>query len=43
MSMLREILGRTPLHEAADEGRKEIAELLISNGADVNAKTKGGG
>ena len=25
------------MHFAADEGHKEIAELLIDNGADVNA------
>ena len=30
----------TALHEAAFEGRKEIVELLISNGGHVNAKTK---
>jgi len=30
----------TALHEAAFGGRKEIVELLISNGAHVNAKTK---
>ena len=30
--------GRTSLHFAADYGYKEIAELLIDNGADVNAK-----
>ena len=28
------------MHEAAFEGRKEIVELLISNAAHVNAKTK---
>lgn len=30
----------TALHEAAFGGRKENVELLISNGAHVNAKTK---
>ncbi|MDP6680000.1 MAG: ankyrin repeat domain-containing protein, partial [Verrucomicrobiota bacterium] len=32
--------GMTPLHHAAMYGHKEIAELLIANGADVNAKNK---
>ncbi len=31
--------GMTPLHNAAAMGSKEIAELLIASGADVNAKT----
>ena len=30
--------GLTPLHSAANHGRKEIAKLLIAAGADVNAK-----
>ena len=30
----------TPLHYAAWEGHKEIAELLIVEGADVNVKDK---
>ena len=29
--------GKTPLHSTAEMGRKEIAELLIAKGADVNA------
>jgi ankyrin repeat protein len=28
---------RTPLHEAAADGRKDVACLLIANGADLNA------
>ena len=34
---VRDELGMTPLHYAADEGHKEIVELLIARGADVNA------
>ena len=34
---------RTALHFAAEEGHKEIAELLIAKGADVNAKDEEGG
>ena len=32
--------GFTPLHGAVGEGHKEIAQLLIAEGADVNVKDK---
>ena len=32
--------GMTPLHLAVQHGQKEITELLIAKGADLNAKTK---
>ena len=32
--------GWNPLHLAAENGHKEIAELLIKKGANVNAKDK---
>jgi len=31
-----------PLHFASDRGTKEVAELLIARGADVNAKSEDG-
>ena len=34
--------GRTPLHAAAVGGSKEVVELLIAKGADVNAKVVSG-
>ena len=37
-----DILGRTPLHQAATKGDLEIIEYLIKYGADVNAKTISG-
>ena len=30
--------GQTPLHIAAENGHRDMAELLLNNGADVNAK-----
>ena len=36
------VLGVTPLHNAALGGHKEIAELLIAKGADRNAKDVNG-
>jgi ankyrin repeat protein len=36
-------LGTTPLHHAAGWGHKDIVELLIAEGADVNAKDDDGG
>jgi len=35
-------LGMTPLHWAADNGNKEVVELLLAKGADVNAKADNG-
>ena len=32
----------TPLHAAASRGLKDIAELVIAKGADVNARAKNG-
>ena len=34
--------GQTPLHRAAAWDRKEVAELLIAKGADLNAKIEAG-
>lgn len=34
--------GRTPLHWAAYEGRRDVAELLLAHHAEVNARTKAG-
>jgi hypothetical protein len=34
--------GFTPMHFAAGQGHKDVAELLIAKGADVNAKSKEG-
>ena len=34
--------GRTPLHYAVDSGQDEIAQMLISAGADINARTLAG-
>lgn len=34
--------GQTPLHIAAFNDRKEVAEFLLANKADVNAKSKNG-
>ena len=33
----------TPLHSAVAGGHKDVVELLIAKGADVNAKLVGGG
>jgi len=35
-------IGITPLHSAANQGHKEIFGLLINNGADVNGLDNGG-
>ena len=38
----KDFIQYTPLHGAAAEGHKEIAELLIANSADLNAQSVGG-
>jgi ankyrin repeat protein len=38
----RDEKGETPLHWAAENNSKNVAELLITNGADVNAEDKYG-
>ena len=37
----KDMKGRTPLHEAAASGHKEIVEVLVTKGADVNANIGG--
>jgi ankyrin repeat protein len=34
--------GKTPLHEAAQNGQRDVAETLISHGAEVNARSERG-
>jgi len=36
-------MGATPLHLAAKENHKDVAEFLLASGADVNAKDSNGG
>ncbi|WP_010407709.1 ankyrin repeat domain-containing protein, partial [Wolbachia endosymbiont of Nasonia vitripennis] len=33
------IAGSTPLHVAVEAGHKEIVEILVANGANVNVKS----
>ena len=32
----------TPLHEAAREGHKDVVQMLLDEGADLNVEDKGG-
>ncbi len=41
--MRRKMMAKSLCNYAALEGRKEVAELLIDKGADVNAKNNYGG
>src|SRR5436309_683599 len=38
----KDLVDRTPLHCAATENRKEMAEFLLAVKADINAKDKNG-
>ena len=42
MSMPKASTGATPLHNAAAENHKPVAEVLLVNGADVNAADNNG-
>jgi ankyrin repeat protein len=39
----RDKMGKTPLHLAAENDHKDVAEFLLANGADINAKDSNGG
>lgn len=38
----KDLCGMTPLHLAVQRGHKDMVELLLANGANVNAKDNGG-
>lgn len=40
LAQARDEQGATALHHAAFEGRREIVELLLESGADINARDK---
>ena len=42
MKVFQPLIGWTPLHYASVFGNTQVTKLLIANGADVSAKTKGG-
>jgi ankyrin repeat protein len=43
MLHLKDVNGWTPFHEAVHGGHLEVAKLLISHGAAINAKSNNGG
>ena len=38
----RDFYGWQPIHEAAANGKEAIVDLLLENGANINARTNGG-
>ena len=38
----RDSFGWQPIHESSVNGRQEIVELLLNNGASINSRTNGG-
>ena len=42
VSKIANIRGRTPLHQAAQQGHKRTVEVLLEEGAGINATDKDG-